>query len=56
MIDYQKTLYVVLACLFIAMLMAIAAACKTSHIETFHGDKDSVNYYRHGDIEWRWKN
>ena len=42
-----------LAALFSAALLQ---SCKTSHVEQFHGDKDSVNYYRHGSLEWSWRN
>lgn len=31
-------------------------SCITSHTEKFHGDKDSVNYYRNGSVEWSWRN
>ena len=32
------------------------SSCITSHTEKFHGDKDSVNYFRHGSVEWRSRN
>lgn len=50
-----------IALIIIFWLAALCAACllnscQTSHVERFHGDKDSVNYYRNGSVEWSWRN
>lgn len=43
--------------LFLFFLILISfTSCITSHTERFHGDKDSVNYYRNGSVEWSWRN
>ncbi len=51
----KKTLIIILwlAALFAAALLQ---SCKAYHVEQFHGDMDSVNYYRNGSIEWSWRN
>lgn len=40
-------------CFFFFLLFL--SSCVTSHTETFHGDKDSVNYFRTGNVEWKFK-
>lgn len=35
---------------------ALMNSCQTSNVERFHGDKDSVNYYRNSSVEWSWRN
>lgn len=39
----------------LAALSLFLTGCATTHTEQFHGDKDSVNYFRHGSVEWRYK-
>lgn len=53
--EKKKALIVIfwLAALFAAALLQ---SCKATHLEKFHGDKDSVNYYRNGSVEWYLRN
>lgn len=58
MIQDTKAKYITLAIFFIWGLLAIVClltSCRTSHVEQFHGDKDSVYYFRHGSVEWKYK-
>lgn len=44
-------LFLWLVC-FCALVMC--ASCHTSHVERFRADKDSLSYFRNGNIEMRW--
>lgn len=53
--DIMKFLLVIIIWIGLCVWALLSSGCQTTHTETFHGDKDSVNYYRNGNIEWRWK-
>lgn len=50
-----KILLVIIIWIGLCVWALMSSGCQTTHTETFHGDKDSVNYFRNGNIEWRWK-
>lgn len=52
----NKKTFIFILCLAALVAAALLQSCKASHVEKFHGDMDSVNYYRNGSIEWSWRN
>ena len=56
MTNRTKTAFIILLWAAAIIAAAFLSSCKTTQTERFHGDKDSVSYYRNGNIEWQWRN
>lgn len=51
----SRDTFIALFLSILIILVLLLTACKTSHSESFHGSKDSVDYFRTGNIEWQWR-